>query len=387
MRVLVLCGLLAVQFAAVRAEAQGGREGGSVAGVVRDSLGAGLSAAAVSVASGRPRTTTDEQGRFRLDGVPAGEHVLTIRRLGFRPETVTVVVTGGAPAALEVFLAAAPTHLTPVVVRERAAVFDARLAGFNARRERGVGHFVTRERIDAAHSQRFIDILREVPGVRVGTLRGEGRVRMRGASCDPLVFIDGFPAAAGAVDLDMIDLNLVEGIEVYSGLASIPPEFVSVRGQERCGVLAIWTQPHRARASSASRGRGTDLERLVSERRVHTAEDVDVPARLEDGSAVPVYPDSLWRARVPGRVVIELIVGTDGRFEPGTFRVVSSTHASFTSAVRVALNEARFTAGTRGGRPVRQLIQLPFEFAADALPAAPLARPPANDEAFELATP
>lgn len=349
---------------------------GSVTGAVRDSLGAGLSMAEVAIAGSRQSAMTDAEGRFRIARVRAGEHALRIRRLGYHPETTTVTVTGGAEASVDIVLTPAPSQLMPVRISGRAAVYDARLAGFNSRRERGVGYFITRERLDAVHSFRFVDIMREVPGVRVGLLRGGSTVRMRGASCDPLVFIDGFPAAAGTVDLDIMDLNSVEGIEVYSGLASIPAEFVSVRGQERCGVIAIWSRPHRGRPTRGGRGTPTDLERLVAERRVFTAEDVDVPVRLEEGTAVPVYPDSLWRARVPGRVVVELVVEPDGQFEPATLRVVSATHPGFASAVRTALNDARFRAGMHDGRPIRQLVLLPFVFSPDSADSAASLPPP-----------
>lgn len=378
MHVIGVFGLIATIVAGGPAHAQAGQGAqGAIAGVVRDSLGAGLSAAQITVAGTRLLATTDEAGRFRIERVAVGEHTVTVRRLGFRPETTVVEVRAGSPAEIGLVLVPVAAPLTPVVVNARAAAYDARLAGFNSRREKGVGHFVTRERLDAVHSYRFIDIMREVPGVRVGMLRGGSTVRMRGASCDPLVFIDGFPAAAGTVDLDMIDLSLVEGIEVYSGLATIPPEFISVRGQERCGVVAIWSRPHRNRQSRPSRSQPTDLERLVAERRVHTADEVDISASLEEGTAVPVYPDSLWRAGAGGRVVVELVVEPDGRVEESTLRVVSSTHAGFTSAVRAALGAAKFRAGAIGGRPVRQLVHLPFVFSADSAAARAAAeRPP-----------
>ena len=373
MRVLAGCALLAMLSIAGRADSQSTR--GVIVGMVRDSLGGGLSAAQVTVSGTPLRATSDDEGRFRIERVGAGDQVLIARRLGFVPDTTAVRVSGDAPTAVEFVLVPITAPLTPVVVTARAAVYDARLAGFNTRRENGVGHFVTRERLDAVHSYRFIDIMREIPGVRVGTLRGGSTVRMRGASCDPLVFIDGFPAAAGAVDLDMIDLNLVEGIEVYSGLATIPPEFVSVRGQERCGVVAIWTRPHRARQRT-SRSQSIDLERLVAEQRVHTADEVQIAASLEGGTGVPIYPDSLWRTRTPGRVVVELVVEPDGSFEESTLRVVSSTHPGFTTAVRIALVEAKFRPGQVDGRPVRQLIHLPFVFSADSATAESGGAPP-----------
>lgn len=200
-------------------------------------------------------------------------------------------------------------------------------------------------------------------------------VSLRGARCAPLFFMDGFPATSGTMDLDMIDLSGVEGIEVYSGM-SIPPEFMVVSGSENCGVIAVWSRPFRPKARAKSQVSRTDLERLVSEHTVYTADQVSEPAAwLGGGSGPPVYPDSLWTAHVAGRVVAEFIVGQDGRIEPGTLTIASTTHPYFASAVRSALDGAVFRQAVLNGNPVRQLVQLPFVFS----PSSPDSAPPPRD--------
>lgn len=338
---------------------------GVIVGVVRDSVGLEVSAAEVVLQGTSQRMLSDERGAFRFARVASGEATIGIRRLGFRPATATVTVAAGAEVRVNVQLIPVPTQLPVVEVRSRAQSFDSRLEGFHTRREKGVGSFVTRERLERVHSYRFTDILRELPGVRIRSVRGGGsNIQMRGANCFPLVFIDGFPAAAGTVDLDMIDLATVEGIEVYHGLATIPPEFVSVRGGERCGVVAIWSRPYRPPPRAPRPSTPVDLEQLVADRAVFTAEDVDSPAVLSEGTFLPAYPDSLWRMGVSGRVVAEFIVDAAGRVQAGSFRVVSATHLEFAAAVRRALDEARFAAAVWQGRHVRQLVQLPFVFEA-----------------------
>lgn len=343
------------------ARAQGNR--GVIAGVVRDSMGAGVSAAEVSLDGSAGRVLTDDSGAFLLASVPAGEASLTVRRLGFRPANHTVTVVDASRVMVSVVLTPVPTQLPVVQVRARVEAFDSRLRGFHARQQRGVGSFIDRERLEQLHSHRFTDVLRELPGVRIRPLRGGGStINLRGASCDPLVFMDGFPAISGTVDLDMIDLWTVEAIEVYHGLASIPAEFTSMRGRERCGVVAIWSRPYRARPRSSRPSPQADLEQLVADRVVFTAEDVDSPAVLADGSATPLYPDSLWRAGVGGRVVAEFIVEPTGRVQTGSVRVISATHQQFAESVRRSLEEARFDAAIWQGRAVKQLVQLPVTF-------------------------
>jgi len=342
----------------------GARAQGSVRGVVLDSLGGAVPAAQVTIQGSNAATATDAAGNFRLQRIPAGTVVVNVRRLGYRPRSITVEHALTAEATVEVRLSAVPDVLPTVEVRRRGEAFDSRLAGYNSRREKRVGHFVTREQLDRHDSPRFADVLRGIPGVVVKPLRGSGggrTVTIRG-NCSPLVFLDGFPAASGALDLDMIDLATVEGIEVYSGIATVPIEFTSVQGTERCGVIAIWSRPSRPRKRRLTAAGTGDLDRQMASKTVYTADQVEEPAILAPGTVTPIYPDTLWRAGVKGRVVAEFIVGADGLIEQGTFGIASTTHAYFSAAVRSALEGAIFRPANLAGRKVRQFVRVPFVF-------------------------
>lgn len=341
----------------------GAQSFGALHGVVRDSLGGGVSGAQVALEGLPSRTLTDSTGAFRFSRLPAGDAVVQVRRLGYRPTSTRVRVESGTNARIELDLSPIAARLPAVEVRGKAQIYDSRLAGFNARKHKKVGHFVTRERLDAMSSARFVDVLREIPGVKMRTLRhGVTTVSLRGARCSPLVFLDGFPATAGVLDLDMIDLASVEGIEVYSGVATIPAEFMSVRGLESCGVIAVWSRPFRNRQRRQAPVELADLERLITERKVYTADQVDQPALLVRPASSPAYPDSLWQENVSGGVVAEFVVDSDGFIESGTLRIVSATHPYFASAVRSSLEGAMFRAANLAGRAVRQMVQLPFRF-------------------------
>ncbi|MDQ3673798.1 MAG: TonB family protein, partial [Gemmatimonadota bacterium] len=137
----------------------------------------------------------------------------------------------------------------------------------------------------------------------------------------------------------------------------------SVRGLENCGVIGIWSRPFRNRQRRQAPVDLADLERLIAERKVYTADQVDQPAVLAPGSASsPPYPDSLWNAGASGGAVAEFIVDAGGYIESGTVRIVSSTHPYFGSSVRSSLEGAAFEPARLGGQPVRQLVQLPFRF-------------------------
>jgi TonB family protein len=347
---------------------------GTITGTVFDSLGAGVIGARISVEASGVRAITDVAGAFRLTRVEAGEASLQIRRLGYRPESRDVRVEPGGVASINVRLAALPMRLPTVEVRRQVEVYDSRLAGFNARKERQVGHFVTREQLDRMSSARFVDAIRQVPGVQLRPIRGGGTtVALRGSRCSPLVFIDGFPAGAGVMDLEMLDLASVEGIEIYSGVATVPPEFMGARGTHGCGVIAVWSRPARPRRQRSVSNEPLDLEKLLAARAVYTSDQVDNPAEAPGGSVTPIYPDSLWRAGIPGRVVVEFVVDTAGLVEAGSVRVVSTTHRFFSTAVQSALEGAVFRSALLAGRPVRQIVQIPFRFEApknlrDSLP-------------------
>ena len=80
----------------------------------------------------------------------------------------------------------------------------------------------------------------------------------------------------------------------------------------------------------------------------------------------PVYPDSLFDALVPGRVMTEFIVDTTGRALMDTFSAVTTTHRLFVEPVRRAVRDQSFVPASRQGRVVRQVVQIPFDFIPDS---------------------
>jgi TonB family protein len=80
------------------------------------------------------------------------------------------------------------------------------------------------------------------------------------------------------------------------------------------------------------------------------------------GSRPPIYPEALRARWIEGQVLLQYVVDTLGRVEPGTIRALRSTHPEFERAVREALPFMRFNAAEIAGRKVRQLVQQPFTF-------------------------
>ena len=339
---------------------------GSVTGTVGDSVGVGIAGAGISVIGMTGQAYTNSEGAFRLGGVAPGEQRLVARRIGFRPETVTVTLPPDRGLQLQLRLRAAALQIAPVVIAARGR-FSGPHRGFWERRERGNGHFFTAEDIDKRHPRAVSDLLRSLPGTRINYVNGQNVITFRGMRCSPLVWVDGAPASAAYLDPDMFSVTTLAGIEVYPGPATVPAELTWVRGKSNCGVIAVWTKIPEPRAKSTQRVSAEALAELIESLKLYTADGVDTPAATDSAHPVqPAYPDSLFRAAVGGRVIVEFVVDIDGRADMGTFGAVLSTNYRFTDAVRQAVTAARFTPAWRGGKRVRQLMQLPFTFAPPA---------------------
>jgi TonB family protein len=95
---------------------------------------------------------------------------------------------------------------------------------------------------------------------------------------------------------------------------------------------------------------------------VYLEYQVEKPVSPLPNNTAPRYPDELRSANVEGEVLAQFIVDEDGRPDVSSFQVARSTNEQFTTAVRLALPNLRFNAALVGGRPVKQLVQMPFQF-------------------------
>lgn len=342
---------------------------GRVAGSVRDTTGAGVAGAEISVAGTALTAQSDETGAFALAGLPPGPAQVRVRRLGFAPAAESVLVRTGATTPFTITIVEVARQLTPVVIRaERYRRYTGYLADFYERRDRGFGRFITGDEIERRDPMRLTDMLRTVPGMNVATpALGASHVRIRGNTCAPVVWLDGTPALAAEFDLDALAPKSVAAIEIYSGPAAVPPQFVVPFGPTACGTIVIWSRQGEPRQRRRRAVTAAQLDTLVTKQQAFTAERVDTPARADAAAPIaPVYPDSLYRAQVPGRVVVEFVVDTAGRAAIETLGVVSSTDPLFTGAVRRAIPEARFTPARIAGRPVPQVVRQAFAFVIPA---------------------
>ena len=100
--------LVAALFAATPnvARAQDPLPPGVISVVVRDSLGRSIAGAELTVEGTAVRGVTDERGEIRFTAVRGGPATVRIRRLGFRPTMLDVIVDQRVPATSIVMLLA-----------------------------------------------------------------------------------------------------------------------------------------------------------------------------------------------------------------------------------------------------------------------------------------
>ena len=217
-----------------------------VVAFVTDTAGHPLAGVEVQVTGTSLRGTTDESGRIALVSVPAGKFVLRIRRLGFAELLVPITVTSGIVPDARYRMTPVATDLKKVVVRA-SGLKPERYAGtgkfdeFYRRRAQGNGTFLTREIIDARNAQKSEDLLRMVTGVRI---RYRGSVpSVQFLRCDRVnVYVDGIRSQDPFRDFFGMSPLDIEAIEVYHGIATVPPEFSPQPND--CAAIVVWTRWH-----------------------------------------------------------------------------------------------------------------------------------------------
>ena len=249
--------LVAVAFGAsspiarVRAQgvvAQSQTKSAALIGSIHDSEGHPIDNADVSIVSMNALARTDSAGRFQLRSLDAGRVTVTIRRLGFDPESFDFTLHAMTDDSVAVTMQQNVQLLD--AMRSNAALSHrfAALEEFYKRRSRGTGgSFLTRADIERRNTTVLSEVLRNVPGVRI--LRGagtqEGGVRFASSStrsqvCRPNIWIDG--QLARDMEVDEIPANDVEAMELYPGPSTTPMQFSQQATSYACGAIVIWTR-------------------------------------------------------------------------------------------------------------------------------------------------
>src|SRR5690242_10652989 len=217
-----------------------------------------VATATVRVVGTNRAVQTNEQGTYRLTGVPAGSITVQAIRLGYASSSRPITVTAGQTASLDFTIEPAATQLDVVQVTATGQE--------QSRRESGVSTATINvpEQVPQAAVTNLQTVLSSrAPGVTVqeasGTTGSAARIRIRGSnsvslSNDPLVIVDGIRVnndegatsigVGGQVPSRLNDLNTdeIDNIEVIRG-----PAAAALYGTAAAnGVIQITTKRGRA---------------------------------------------------------------------------------------------------------------------------------------------
>lgn len=166
---------------------------------------------------------TDEEGKFRIFSVPAGEVRLMVSYIGYQQDTFVLKVQAGQTTDVLV-------ELTEIGLSTEEVVISYQLDGQRAAIQRQINsntivNVVSRDKIQELPDQNAAEAVGRISGVSVQRDGGEAtKVIVRGLSPKyTSVTINGerIPATDGAdrsVDLSMVSIDAVGGIEVYKAL-------------------------------------------------------------------------------------------------------------------------------------------------------------------------
>jgi TonB-dependent starch-binding outer membrane protein SusC len=237
------------------------QERGTVTGTVTDAATQRpLSGVQVQVVGTQLGTITNQQGRFLVHNVPAGEREIRIIMMGYAQTFRTVTVVTGGTASVD------------VAVRETAIALEGLIvtASGETQRRREVGNVVGNINVADVELGAVASVAQLLtarsPGVTVvsasGTTGGSQRIRIRGSnsvslSNEPLLIIDGVRVnnsaeamgfgVGGQTVSRMNDLNPdeIEGIEILKGPAASAMYGTAAAN----GVIQITTRQGRAGAT------------------------------------------------------------------------------------------------------------------------------------------
>ncbi len=248
---------------------------GALKVVVTSDAGAPIPAVSVTLDSTAAQGTTDSAGVYLFRDVAVGAHRVSAHRLGFLPVVANAGANAGATVDVMLRLAPVPYVLPQVEVRGHRVIDLPRFTAAVERANRNNGAVFTADEITKENPLDTKSLLERLSGVRVNDrgvsfarcqdtgILGRGSQSIRGhgtglGTQDAMparvqVYVDGMrvtksePVSQASFDpddangiLSRINPRSIAVMEVYTGIARIPAEYVA----DACAVVAVWTKAY-----------------------------------------------------------------------------------------------------------------------------------------------
>jgi len=195
---------------------------------------------------------TDSNGQFRFAFLSTGQYLVHVHFLGYEDATERIAVRADSETYRRFALTPLPAILREVVVSERVDAVPQRLVDAYNRAAKANGFFFNRRDIEQLNARDFQTLLNRIPTVSANDRgitfqrcqAGLGAQHPEQQQAKVQLWIDGYrvsgrnPTETVNDILRTIHPTSIELIEVYTGVARIPAEFL----EDACAVIVIWTK-------------------------------------------------------------------------------------------------------------------------------------------------
>ena len=244
---------------------------GLLRGVVTGTAGQPIDGAEIRIVGTGQSATSNAEGLFAIAGVAKGEHIVEVRRIGYKAQRLGATLEGNETKEVRIILDRGVYELPEVAVKVRQLKpieygWTTRYDEVFRRKHIGLGAFIMRDQIERRGAGRTPSLLIGTRGVRMKFRHpGVSGTDLEIIGCHKVsVWIDGEkqryadvpgPVGAGAssfghgqvVDnsgsitashLERVLPSQIEMIEVYRGPAEMPAEYID----DSCAAIGIWTR-------------------------------------------------------------------------------------------------------------------------------------------------
>lgn len=218
-----------------------------VAGVADANTGAPLEGAQIRLPDMGLIVRTNWIGEATIKHVPRGAQRIQVRKLGYSPSEIQLMVSGDSTGP--VFMLA-PAIASLDTVRIQGELYPRRMEEFYTRRKIGVGRFLSDSVLTKeGHREMSLVLSMRFPGLRAAWDNNEHRYKLMSTrhqagsgggsvnmSCPVDIYLDGMFFGSALDGLYPSDL---EGVEYYP-MTSAPPRYRRTTGS--CSVLLLWSR-------------------------------------------------------------------------------------------------------------------------------------------------